>query len=253
MTSFILISLSTWLQGPFHVHFPGEKLVGIACHKTVNMNMETILKVRGPKPKLHSEANAIYKTCLWISQILTTSCYGLPATLASLASSEVVKLQSIALLILHCIWLLLTYRLMPIWTLKVFTCLSSAPRQMVRPFPTGLLCLPWSWSCPSICCGFLGKLPSPSWAETRTSIFLPEWYSSFQIQLSAFLKSTLKSAGVPGNLSDHIFRSGAATTAASQGLPDHLIKIMGHWSSEAYLLHARTPEDMILSVAGWLA
>lgn len=150
MTSFILISLSTWLQGPFHVHFPGEKLVGIACHKTVNMNMETILKVRGPKPKLHSEANAIYKTCLWISQILTTSCYGLPATLASLASSEVVKLQSIAFLILHCIWLLLTYRLIPIWTLKVFTCLSSAPRQMVRPFPTGLLCLPWSWSCPSV-------------------------------------------------------------------------------------------------------
>ena len=50
------------------------------------------------------------------------------------------------------------------------------------------LCLPWSWSRPSMCCGFLGKLPSSSWTETRTSISLPGWYSSFQIQALCILK-----------------------------------------------------------------
>ena len=72
-------------------------------------------------------------------------------------------------------------------------------------------------------------------------------------KLSAFLKSTLQSAGVPGNFTGHSFRIGAATTAASRGIPDHLIKTMGRWSSEAHLLYVRTPVDTLLSVAGRLA
>lgn len=39
----------------------GEKLLGkIVRHRTDNMNRERILKVGSPKPKLHSEAVAIY-------------------------------------------------------------------------------------------------------------------------------------------------------------------------------------------------
>lgn len=174
MNKFFLSLNNKDLQGKGHFH--SEKLVRMACHKTVIMNMETILKVRSPKPKLHSKANAIYKICLWISQILTMSCYWLPVMFASLASSQVANLQSIAHLILLCIWDLLTYRLMPIWTLKEFACLSSAPRQR-RWDP--LLRLPWLWFRPSMCCGFLGKLPSHSWTETWTYISLLGWSSSF--------------------------------------------------------------------------
>ena len=68
--------------------------------------------------------------------------------------------------------------------------------------------------------------------------------------LSSFLQSTLQAAGIPGKFSGHSFRIGAATTAAQRGVPDHLIKTMGRWSSEAYLLYVRTPVDSILSVAG---
>ena len=72
-------------------------------------------------------------------------------------------------------------------------------------------------------------------------------------QLSSFLQTTLQSAGTPGKFSGHSFRIGAATTAARKGLPDHLIKTMGRWSSEAYLLYVRTPVETILSVTGQLA
>lgn len=71
--------------------------------------------------------------------------------------------------------------------------------------------------------------------------------------LSSFLQTTLQSAGIPGKFSGHSFRIGAATTAAQKGVPDHLIKTMGRWSSDAYQLYVRTPVDTILTVAGRLS
>ena len=68
--------------------------------------------------------------------------------------------------------------------------------------------------------------------------------------LSSFLGATLQAAGIPGKFSDHSFRIGAAITAAQRDVPDHLIKTMGPWSSDAYFLYVRTPVDTILSVAG---
>ena len=53
-------------------------------------------------------------------------------------------------------------------------------------------------------------------------------------QLSSRLQSRCQAAGVPRHYSGYSFRIGAATTAAQRGLPDHLIQMLGPWSSDAY-------------------
>ena len=43
----------------------------------------------------------------------------------------------------------------------------------------------------------------------------------------------------------HSFRIGAATTAASRGLEDSLIKTLGRWESSAYLRYIRIPREQL--------
>ncbi|XP_021355998.1 uncharacterized protein LOC110452048 [Mizuhopecten yessoensis] len=43
----------------------------------------------------------------------------------------------------------------------------------------------------------------------------------------------------------HSFRIGAATTSSLVYLPDHLIKVLGRWSSDAYCRYIRTPNSSI--------
>ena len=55
------------------------------------------------------------------------------------------------------------------------------------------------------------------------------------------LKELLLEAGVSGDYTSHSLRIGAATTAAALGIPDRMIRTMGRWASDAYMIYVRTP------------
>lgn len=64
-------------------------------------------------------------------------------------------------------------------------------------------------------------------------------------KLNARLQALLAAAGWQGRYTLHSFRVGAATTAASLGFPDYLIQAMGRWSSDAYKVYIKLPQQRL--------
>ena len=58
---------------------------------------------------------------------------------------------------------------------------------------------------------------------------------------SRLVNQTVKNAEWQCNFTTHSFRVGAASTAAALGVPDHMIRAMGRWNSDAYLTYVKLP------------
>ena len=62
------------------------------------------------------------------------------------------------------------------------------------------------------------------------------------------IREGLKAVGLPEqNFAGHNFHIGVATAAASVGIEDSVIRTMGRWSSSAFLLYIRTPQENLAS------
>ena len=58
-------------------------------------------------------------------------------------------------------------------------------------------------------------------------------------QLVAWVRDATARFGLEGNYSGHSFRNGAATTAASMGVPDHLINIVhNYYNYYSIIIHS---------------
>lgn len=71
--------------------------------------------------------------------------------------------------------------------------------------------------------------------------------------LSSWLQSIFSKANHPGKFNTHSFRIGAATVAARNGVPDHVIKVLGRWASDSYTLYTRTSPESLAKISRLLS
>ena len=73
-----------------------------------------------------------------------------------------------------------------------------------------------------------GKTPGPL-------SLLPNGQPLERDKFCSLLTDAMTRIGKSGHYSGHSFRIGAATTATQVGIPDHMIKTLGRWISDAYI------------------
>ena len=67
-----------------------------------------------------------------------------------------------------------------------------------------------------------------------------------RVRFAEAVRAALKAAGVDqSKYCTHSFRIGAATTAATKGVEDSVIKTLGRWESVAYLQYVRIPRERL--------
>ena len=101
--------------------------------------------------------------------------------------------------------------------------------------------LPNSVLCPFVAVENIRRLVP--WTEQQHLFQLTDGnsltYRRFQGMLRAFLKKV--KVDYPGEYSSHSFRRGGTTFCFLCGVPLPLIKVLGNWKSEAYLLYIEFP------------
>ena len=76
---------------------------------------------------------------------------------------------------------------------------------------------------------------------------LPNGLHLYQNLFTLHLQTLIIKCGLPPDrFSSHSMRIGAATTAATSGIPTHTVKSMGRWSSSAYASYVRPAPSSIL-------
>ena len=74
-----------------------------------------------------------------------------------------------------------------------------------------------------------------------------------RVKFSKLVCETVLAAGWSGNFTSHSFRVGTASTAASLGVPDYLIKALGRWNSNAYILYVKLSRHQVSTVSRLMA
>jgi len=99
---------------------------------------------------------------------------------------------------------------------------------------------------------FLGHMLS--WTSCLGPLFLfQDGLLPSRCRLSSLLQSTIQAAGAPRKFSRNSLRIGAATTVAQKSLSGHLIRTLGRWSSNVYLLYVCNLVETILLVTARLS
>ena len=90
-------------------------------------------------------------------------------------------------------------------------------------------------------------------AETQRAraTAMRQWIRVFLVLGRSYLMSAaLTEAGIdPSLYASHSFRSGGATAAAAEGVPEYLIKLQGRWASCVFLRYVRKDKRTLADMA----